>query len=184
MAMRAFDGCEPRVGAGVYIDETAVVIGDVRLGQDVSIWPMAVIRGDVNHIIIGDETNVQDSCVLHVSHRSETHPEGHPLVIGKGVTIGHRVVLHGCTIGDLCLIGTGAVIMDGAVIEDRVIIGAGALVPPGKRLESGYLYVGSPAKAARTLKDEEYEFLGYSKDSYVLLKNHYLKGVPLSTASR
>jgi carbonic anhydrase/acetyltransferase-like protein (isoleucine patch superfamily) len=175
VAIRVFNGSEPRLGPGAYVDETALVIGDVTLGQDVSVWPMTVIRGDVNRIEIGDETNVQDSCVLHVNHRSETHPEGHPLVIGKGVTIGHRVVLHGCTIGDLCLIGTGAVIMDGAVIEDRVIIGAGALVPPGKRLESGFLYVGSPARPARTLKDEEYEYLGYSKDGYVRLKNQYQK---------
>lgn len=173
MAVRSFHGSTPQAGPGTYIDPTALVIGDVTLGQDVSIWPMAVVRGDVNRIEIGDETNVQDGCVLHVSHRSETHPEGHPLIIGKGVTIGHRVVLHGCTVGDLCLIGTGAVIMDGAVVEERVIIGAAALVPPGKRLESGFLYVGSPAKPSRTLTDEEYEFLGYSKDGYVLLKQHY-----------
>ena len=177
MANQAFNGIEPKLGEGVYIAENALVIGDATLGKDVSIWPMTVVRGDVNRIEIGEETNIQDGCVLHVTHRSETHPEGYPLVIGQGVTVGHRVVLHGCTIGDLCLIGIGAIVMDGAVVEDRVIIGAGALVPPGKRLESGYLYVGSPAKPVRTLKDEELEYLSYSKDGYVRLKNQYMRKV-------
>jgi carbonic anhydrase/acetyltransferase-like protein (isoleucine patch superfamily) len=162
------------LGLGVYVDETASVIGDVILGADVSIWPQTVIRGDVNSIRVGDETNIQDGCVLHVTHRSESHPDGCPLTVGAGVTVGHRVVLHGCSIGELCLIGTGAIIMDGAVVEDRVIVGAGALVPSGKRLESGFLYMGSPAKAVRTLKDDELEFLGYSRDGYVRLKNQYL----------
>lgn len=177
MAIRIFDGIEPTVGEGAYIAESAEIIGQVVLGKDVSIWPMTVARGDVNHIEIGDETNIQDGCVLHVTHRSEAHPEGYPLIIGRGVTVGHRVVLHGCKIGDLCLIGVGAILMDGVVVEERVIVGAGALVPPGRRLESGYLYVGMPAKPSRTLKDEEMEYLSYSKDGYVLLKNQYLKGL-------
>ncbi|MGZ8218051.1 gamma carbonic anhydrase family protein [Methylomagnum sp.] len=173
MAIRNFHGTAPKLGEGAWVDDSAVVIGEVTLGKDVSIWPMTVIRGDVNRVEIGDETNIQDSCVLHVTHRSEAHPEGHPLIIGAGVTVGHKVVLHGCTIGDLCLIGIGAVVMDGAVVEERVIVGAGTLVPPGKRLESGFLYVGSPARQIRTLKDEELEYLGYSKDGYVLLKNQH-----------
>jgi carbonic anhydrase/acetyltransferase-like protein (isoleucine patch superfamily) len=173
MAIRVFDDMAPRLGKGVFIDETAVVIGDVTLGRDVSIWPMSVLRGDVNFIAIGDQTNIQDGCVLHVTHRSQANPEGFPLRVGHGVTVGHKVVLHGCTVGDLCLIGIGAVVMDGAVIEDRVMVGAGALVPPGKRLESGYLYIGSPARPVRTLKDEELEYLSYSKDGYVLLKNQH-----------
>lgn len=175
MAIRTFDGIEPVLGQGVYVAESAEIIGHVRLGQDVSIWPMTVVRGDVNRVEIGAETNIQDSCVLHVTHRSEAHPEGYPLIIGSGVTVGHRVVLHGCTVGDLCLIGIGAILMDGVVVEERVIVGAGALVPPGRRLESGYLYVGTPAKPSRTLKDEEMEYLSYSKDGYVRLKNQYLK---------
>lgn len=180
MAIQVFHGIEPRLGTGVYVADSALVIGDVTLGVDVSIWPMTVVRGDVNHVVIGDETNIQDGCVLHVTHRSEKNPEGHPLMIGRGVTVGHRVVLHGCTVGDLCLIGTGAVIMDGVVIEDRVMIGANALVPPGKRLESGFLYVGNPAKPSRTLKDEEIEYLSYSKDGYVRLKNQYLRDLQQS----
>jgi carbonic anhydrase/acetyltransferase-like protein (isoleucine patch superfamily) len=175
VTIQTFNGIEPSVGEGVYIADSALVIGDTVLGKDVSIWPMTVLRGDVNRIEIGDETNIQDACVLHVTHRSAAHPEGYPLSIGRGVTVGHRVVLHGCTIGDLCLIGIGAIIMDGAVVEDRVIVGAGALVPPGKRLESGFLYVGSPAKPSRTLKDEELEYLSYSRDGYVRLKNQYLR---------
>ncbi|BBL73395.1 gamma carbonic anhydrase family protein [Methylomagnum ishizawai] len=180
MAVQNFHGIEPRLGAGVYIAESAVVIGDVGLGRDVSIWPTSVVRGDVNLIEIGDETNIQDGSVLHVTHRSAANPEGHPLIVGNGVTVGHRVVLHGCRIGDLCLIGIGAIIMDGAVVEERVIVGAGTLVPPGKRLESGFLYVGAPAKQVRTLKDEELEYLSYSKDGYVLLKNQYLRDAGLA----
>jgi carbonic anhydrase/acetyltransferase-like protein (isoleucine patch superfamily) len=179
MAIQIFHGIEPQLGAGAYVADSALVIGEVALGRDSSIWPMTVVRGDVNRIEIGDETNIQDSGVLHVTHRSEAHPEGHPLIIGSGVTVGHRVVLHGCRVGDLCLIGIGAVIMDGAVVEERVIVGAGALVPPGRRLESGFLYVGAPAKQIRTLKDEELEYLSYSKDGYVLLKNQYLRDAGL-----
>lgn len=181
MAVQSFHGIGPKLGGGVYIADSALVIGDVTLGKDVSIWPMTVVRGDVNLVGIGDETNIQDGCVLHVTHRSESNPEGHPLIIGHGVTVGHKVVLHGCRIGDLCLIGIGAIVMDGAVVEERVIVGAGTLVPPGKRLESGFLYVGAPAKQIRTLKDEELEYLSYSKDGYVLLKNQYMRDAGLPT---
>ncbi len=170
MALRPFNGVSPRVGENVFVDSSAVVIGDVTLAANVSIWPAVVIRGDVNSITVGEETNIQDGAVLHVTHRSTSNPEGYPLKIGKGVTVGHKVVLHGCTIGDLCLIGIGAIVMDGAVIEDLVMVGAGALVPPGKRLESGYLYVGSPVRPSRPLKDEEIAYLSYSKDGYVRLK--------------
>lgn len=175
MTIESYNGVTPQREAGVYIAPSAVVIGEVSLGKDVSIWPMTVLRGDVNRIVIDEETNIQDGSILHVTHRSEAHPEGYPLIIGRGVTVAHRVVLHGCTVGDLCLIGMGAIIMDGAVVEDRVIVGAGTLVPPGKRLESGFLYVGSPARQSRTLKDEEMEYLSYSKDGYVRLKNQYLR---------
>ncbi len=176
MGIRTLNGVAPKLAEGVFVDDSAVVIGDVTLGREVSIWPMSVLRGDVNFITIGDETNIQDGCVLHVTHRSEANPQGHPLIVGKGVTVGHKVVLHGCTVGDLCLIGIGAVIMDGAVIEDRVMVGAGALVTPGKRLESGFLYVGSPARPSRKLRDEELDYLSYSRDGYVRLKNRHQSG--------
>ncbi|MBS1211405.1 MAG: carbonic anhydrase [Proteobacteria bacterium] len=174
MAIRGYRGKSPRMGNGVYIDPTALVIGDVSLGDDASVWPMTVMRGDVHRIEIGSETNVQDGCVLHVTHEGELSPVGHPLIIGNGVTVGHRVVLHGCSIGDFCLIGIGAVVMDGAVLESDVILGAGSLVPPGKRLETGYLYVGSPARQVRPLKESEKAFLRYSAQQYVRLKNAYL----------
>ena len=175
MSMRKFKQQFPVVGKNVFIDETAVVIGDVILEDDVSIWPTVVIRGDVHRIRIGAGTNIQEGSVLHVSHICEYSPKGFPLTIGLGVTIGHRAVVHGCTIGNYCLVGIGAIVMDGAVLEDYVMLAAGALVPPNKVLESGYLYVGSPAKQARILTNKEREFLAYSYQHYQHLKDEYLK---------
>jgi carbonic anhydrase/acetyltransferase-like protein (isoleucine patch superfamily) len=175
VSIRKFNDKQPILGESVYIDESAIVIGNVILGDNVSIWPATVVRGDVERITIGDGTNVQDGSVLHVSHAGRFSAQGHPLTIGKGVTIGHKAVVHACTVGDYCLIGIGAIIMDDAVLEDYVMLGAGALVPPGKRLESGYLYVGSPAKQARPLKESEKEFLEYSAQHYIHLKNEHLK---------
>jgi carbonic anhydrase/acetyltransferase-like protein (isoleucine patch superfamily) len=170
----------PRVGNKVYIDPAALVIGDVTLADDASVWPMAVVRGDVQRIEIGVASNVQDGCVLHVTHDGRFSPRGHPLIIGDGVTLGHRAVLHGCTIGDSCLIGIGAIVMDGAVLEEDVILGAGSLVPPGKHLETGHLYVGSPARRVRLLTEAEKAFLSYSAQHYVHLKNTYIKAVEAS----
>ncbi|MGR9115436.1 MAG: gamma carbonic anhydrase family protein [Gammaproteobacteria bacterium] len=173
--IRKFNDKKPVIGEAVFIDESAVVIGDVTLGNDVSIWPATVIRGDVESISIGDGTNVQDGSVLHVSHAGDFSHEGHPLVIGQCVTIGHRAVVHACRVGNYCLIGIGAIILDDAVLEDYVMLGAGALVPPGKKLESGFLYVGAPAKQARPLSDKEKEFLEYSARHYIQLKNEHIK---------
>ncbi len=175
MTIRSFNNKTPSLGENVYIDESAVVIGEVTLGDDVSVFPTAVIRGDVEKITIGENTNVQDGAILHVSHQGKFSAVGHPLNIGKSVTIGHRAVIHGCTIGNYCLIGIGAIIMDDAVLEDYVMLGAGSLVPPNKTLESGYLYVGSPAKQSRALTELEKEFLRYSAEHYVILKNHHLE---------
>jgi carbonic anhydrase/acetyltransferase-like protein (isoleucine patch superfamily) len=132
------------------------------------------VRGDVESITIGDDTNIQDGSVLHVTHYGKFTDRGYPLTIGKGVTVGHRAIVHACTIGDYCLIGMGAIIMDDAVVEDYVMLGAGSLVPSGKVLESGHLYVGSPVKLVRPLKDSERDFLVYSSQHYVTLKNKYI----------
>lgn len=174
VVLRKFKESRPNIGKKVFIDESAVVIGDVVLGDDVSVWPTAVIRGDVESIRVGEGTNIQDGTVLHVSHAGDYSSEGHPLIVGKGVTIGHRAVVHACTIGNYCLVGIGAIILDDAVLEDYVMLGAGALVPPGKKLEGGYLYVGMPAKQVRPLTGSEKEFLEYSYKHYITLKNEYL----------
>ena len=174
MHVKSFDTKTPSIHESAYIHDTAVVIGDVKLGEDVSIWPLAVVRGDIHQIKIGARSNVQDGSVLHVTHASDFNPGGYPLIIGTDVTVGHNVTLHGCTIGNHCLIGMGAIVMDGAIVNDNVMIGAGSLVPPGKELESGYLYVGSPVKKAREINDKEAKFLSYSPQNYVRLKNKYL----------
>lgn len=158
----------------VYVDETALVVGDVTIGEDSSIWPMTVVRGDVNKITIGSCTNIQDGSVLHVTHPHQTLPDGFSLHVGNNVTVGHKVILHGCVIGDNCLIGMGSTIMDGAVIQSHVLVGAGSLVAPGKELESGYLYLGSPVKKVRQLTDEEYAWIDYSAIHYKKLKNRYM----------
>lgn len=163
----------PKVDATCYIDELSVVIGDVSLAENVSVWPFAVIRGDVNHIVIGKNSNIQDHSMLHVSHKTEQKPMGSPLIIGDDVTIGHHVKLHGCTVGNRVLIGIGSIVLDDVVIEDDVMIGAGSLVPPRKVLESGYLYVGSPVQKIRPLTNKEKEFLPYSAKNYVKVANHY-----------
>lgn len=172
--IRSYRGIEPQLGEHVYVDQSAVIVGDVQLGEHSSVWPLVAIRGDVNFVRIGARTNVQDNSVLHVSRISEGNPDGHPLLIGDDVTVGHHVMLHGCSIGNRVLIGMSAVIMDGAVVEDDVIIGAGSLVPPGKTLKSGYLYVGSPVKEARPLSQAERNFLPQSANNYVQLKEDYL----------
>ena len=176
MALRPFSGIHPTVGQRVYIDETAVVIGRVTLGDDASLWPLVVARGDVNSISVGRRSNIQDLTMLHVTHDGPYSPGGFPLVIGADVTVGHKCLLHACSIGDRCLIGMGAIVMDGAVVEDDVLLGAGSLVSPGKRLESGFLYRGSPAQKVRPLTDEEREMLRYSAAHYVRLKDRYLAG--------
>jgi carbonic anhydrase/acetyltransferase-like protein (isoleucine patch superfamily) len=165
---------KPSIGKDCYIDPSSVVIGNVTLGDQVSVWPGAVIRGDMHWIRIGDRSNVQDGAVLHITHASDYNPEGWPLEIGDDVTIGHQACLHGCRIGNRVLIGIGAIVLDGAVVPDDVVIGAGTLVPPGKQLKSGHLYIGSPCKIARPLKDEERAFFTYSSQNYIKLKNDYV----------
>jgi len=175
MKIRGFKGMTPKLGERVFVDPSSVVLGDVELGDDSSVWPLTVIRGDMNYIRIGKRTNVQDGSVLHITHASSYNPDGYALIIGDEVTIGHRVMLHGCTIGNRVLIGMSTTIMDGAVVEDDVVIGAGSLVPPGKRLESGKLYMGSPAKAVRDLTESELSYFRYSAANYSKLKDEHLQ---------
>jgi carbonic anhydrase/acetyltransferase-like protein (isoleucine patch superfamily) len=172
--IRAYLHYQPTIGQQVMVDPSSVVIGRVTLSDDVSVWPLVVIRGDVNEIYIGARTNVQDGSVLHVTHQSATNT-GFSLVIGEDVTIGHKAVLHGCTLQDRILVGMGAIVLDGVVVESDVMIGAGSLVPAGKRLESGYLYMGTPAKQVRPLRENELADLKASAQRYVAWKNDYLK---------
>jgi len=173
-AIRPYQGKIPKLDSGVFIDDSAVVIGDVEIGKDSSVWPCTVIRGDMHFIRIGSGTSIQDGSVLHITHASDYNPAGHPLIIGDQVTVGHSVCLHGCTIGNRVLVGIGSSVLDGAIVEDEVVIGAGSLVPPGKRLESGFLYMGSPVKQIRPLKESEKSFFNYSATNYINLKNSYL----------
>ena len=165
----------PQLGERVFIDPTASVSGAVTLGDDVSIWPMSVARGDVNYISIGNRSNIQDGCILHVTHEGPWQPDGLPLVIGEEVTVGHGAILHACTIGDRCLIGMGAIVMDGAIVESDSMVAGGAVVPPGKIISSGTLWRGNPARFARELSAEEISNQAYSANHYVRLKNLYLK---------
>ncbi|TCO81776.1 carbonic anhydrase/acetyltransferase-like protein (isoleucine patch superfamily) [Plasticicumulans lactativorans] len=176
MPIRPFAGHAPQIAASAYVDATAVVIGAVEIGADASIWPLCVVRGDVQSIHIGARSNVQDGTVIHVTHDSRFCPGGLPTRIGHDVTIGHQAMLHACTIGDFCLIGMGAIVMDGAVLDRHVMLGAGSVVGPGKHLEGGYLYVGSPAQRMRPLSEREREFLAYSAENYVRLKEQHRAG--------
>ncbi|MGH8604252.1 MAG: gamma carbonic anhydrase family protein [Gammaproteobacteria bacterium] len=173
MTIRSFEGKRPHIAITSYVDESAVIIGDVTVGEHSSLWPFVVARGDVHAIRIGDHTNVQDGSVLHVTHDGECSPGGSPLAIGRYVTVGHKAILHACTVGDYCLIGMAATVMDGAVLEPRVMLGAGSLVPAGKTLAGDHLWMGIPAKQIRRLNARELEFLEYSARHYALLKERH-----------
>lgn len=173
-SIRTHHGTTPTLAERVFVDPTAVVIGDVHLGADSSVWPMTVIRGDIHRIRIGKRSSIQDGSVLHVTHAGPYNLDGWPLMVGDEVTIGHKAMLHGCSIGNRVLVGIGSIIMDGAVIEDDVVIGANTLVPPGKTLAGGYLYTGSPARQVRPLSEGEMAYFSYLAGNYVKLKDSYL----------
>ena len=175
MAIRPYKGTLPQLGPRVYVDDSAVVIGDVVLGEDASVWPQCSVRGDVNRIRIGARTNIQDNTVMHVTHKYADLPEGRACVVGDDVTVGHQCVLHACTIGNECLIGMGSIVLDGAVLHNRALLGAGSLVTEGKELEGGYLWLGRPAKKVRPLTEQELKWFAYSAKHYVKLKDDYLK---------
>jgi carbonic anhydrase/acetyltransferase-like protein (isoleucine patch superfamily) len=172
--LRSFKGIVPRLGARVYVDPAATLIGDVELGDDASIWPGAVARGDVHHIRIGQRSNVQDGAVIHVTHDGPYSPGGFPTLIGNDVTIGHGAVIHACTIEDYCLIGMHATVLDGATVKKYGFVGAGAVVSPGKVVGERELWLGNPARLVRLLTDAQVEQLHYSALNYVRLKDTYL----------
>ena len=176
--IRAFEGVSPRLAESAWVDDSAVVIGDVTLGENSSIWPLSVVRGDLHRIEIGAGTNVQDASVLHVSRHSRFMPGGAPLILHDGVTVGHQVLLHGCEIEDHCLIGSGARILDRALVRSRAMLGAGALVTPGQTLDGGYLWLGAPARRARPLTDQELEYLEDVAANYVQLARRHRASEP------
>ena len=175
-SIRSYKGISPTLTPSTYIDPAAIVIGNVTLGEDSSLWPLVVVRGDVNSVHIGKNSNIQDGSVIHESRPTASNPKGFPVSIGDDVTIGHKVLLHGCNIGNRVLVGMGAIVMDGVIIEDDVIVGAGAMVTPGKHLQSGHLYTGSPARQIRPLTPQELKHLAISPQNYIQLKNDYMAG--------
>lgn len=174
MAIRSYKDITPRIASSAYVDETAVIIGNVAIGEDTSVWPTCVLRGDTNFIRVGARTSLQDGTIIHVTHPYSAAPEGHPVIIGNDVTVGHKVIVHGCTIEDLALIGMDSTILDGALIRSRVLLAAGSLVTEGQELEGGYLWMGRPAKRVRPITDEEQKWFKYVADHYVKVKNDYL----------
>jgi carbonic anhydrase/acetyltransferase-like protein (isoleucine patch superfamily) len=174
--LRPYLGTYPKLGERVYVDPAASVIGDVALGDDTSIWPGAVVRGDVHYIRIGARTNIQDGAIVHVTHAGPYTSDGFPCVIGSDVTIGHAAVIHACTIEDACLIGMHATVLDGAVVRKNAFVAAGAVVAPGKVVGEGELWMGQPARRVRVLDAAQIEQLYYSAAHYVKLKDRYLAG--------
>ena len=171
--IRSFENFTPQIDETVFVDDSSVVTGNVSIGEHSSVWPCCSIRGDIHSISIGARTNIQDGCILHVTHDSEYAPGGFSLTVGDDVTVGHNVVLHACTVEDLCLIGMGSVVLDGAIVQSGAMVGAGSLVPPNKVLTGGYMWLGSPVKRVRPLTDKEKAFLEYSAKQYVKLKDRH-----------
>lgn len=168
MTLRPFLGQSPRIPESCFIEDSAQVIGNVEMGEQCSVWFNTVIRGDVHSIRLGARTNIQDLSVIHVTHgRFATS-------VGDDVTVGHRVVLHGCKVGNRVLVGMGSILMDGVEVGDDCIIGAGALVTPGTVIPSGMLAVGSPARVVRPLKPEEKAFLLESAQNYIRYSRDHL----------
>jgi len=172
MAIRKYLNELPKVNNSAWVDDSAVVIGKCELSEDVSIWPNATLRGDVNNIKVGARSNIQDGSVLHCTHDSPS-TKGSNCIVGADVTVGHNAILHGCIIEDECLIGMGAIVLDNAIIPKHTLIGANSLVPAGKKLEGGFLYLGSPVKQVRPLTDKEKLFFKYSAKHYMKLKDAF-----------
>ncbi|WP_130471128.1 gamma carbonic anhydrase family protein [Candidatus Magnetaquicoccus inordinatus] len=163
----------PSIDPTAYVHPSAVIIGDVHIGANCSIWPGVVIRGDVNYIRIGARSNVQDGSILHVTRVTEEHPQGIPLLIDEDVTIGHQVSLHACHLRARSMVGIGAIVLDGVVVEEEAMVGAGSLVAPGKRVGAGELWLGSPAKMVRILDERARRAIAATTENYVRLANEY-----------
>lgn len=166
-----FDGAEPSLSPSAFIAPTAVLIGQVEVGSESSVWFQTVVRGDINHIWIGNQSNIQDGCLLHVTNRN-------PLIIGSRVTVGHGAILHGCRIANNCLIAMGAIVLDDAIVEESCLIGAGTLVPPGMKIERGSLVLGSPAKIIRPLNDSDLDKIERGWRNYVEYAGKYAQQLP------
>ena len=177
MTIRSFEADHPEIDQTTYVDQDATVIGQVRIGRDSSIWPGVVIRGDVNQIVIGDRSSIQDGTIIHATHAGPFTGEGYSTHIGDEVTVGHQAVIHGCQIKSRVLVGISAVILDGAIVESDVMIGAGSLIPPNKHLQSGYLYFGQPVKKVRVLTEQEKQYLRYTANNYVNLAKRHLTSI-------
>lgn len=170
MILRSYGGKQPRLGARVFVAENAALIGDVAIGDDSSIWYGVVLRGDIHHIRIGQRSNIQDNCVLHVEHGDG------PAIVGNQVTVGHSATVHGCTIGDGSLVGIGATVLSYAVVGESALIGAGALVPEGMQVPPRTLVLGVPGRVKRDLTADELQRLDNSWKHYVSYKDEYLRG--------
>jgi gamma-carbonic anhydrase len=166
--IRRFQGRVPQIARSVYIDPQAVIIGDVTIGEDSSVWPCAVLRGDYHSIQIGARTSIQDGCVLHIQG------ERYPLSVGDGVTVGHGVILHGCTVESDCLIGMGAIVLNGSKIGSRSIVAAGTLIPEGMEVPPGSLVMGAPGKVRRAVTEAELARIALSAEHYVGFKNAFM----------
>ncbi len=180
--IRSFKGISPKIDPSAFIAEGAVIIGEVSIGKEASIWYNCVVRGDVNFISIGDRTNIQDLSMLHVTHKKNEQDPGAPLVIGNDVTVGHSVTLHGCTIQDGAFIGMQAIVMDNVVVGKGSLVGARALVTEGTVIPPGTLWMGSPAKYKRDLNEKEIAWLARSAGNYVRYSREFIEGVGEATA--
>ena len=174
MTCRIFEAKQPYIAMGAFIDQSSLLIGDVEVGEESSIWPFAILRGDVQAVRVGMKTNVQDGCVLNVVSPSDRNPNGHPVVIGDFVSIGHQSALHGCTIGNNVHLGPGSIILEGAVIPSNTIIAAGSVVAADAKLEAGHLWAGTTLEKSRKLTKEDIVNIKAMAEEYVLLKNRYL----------
>ncbi len=165
--IRSFTGIAPRIHSTAFVTDHAIIVGDVEIGEDSSVWFASVIRGDVNHIRIGARTNIQDGTIIHVTSKT------HPTILEDEITVGHRVVLHGCHVESGCLIGIGSIVMDGVRVGRESLVGAGSLLTPGTQIPPRSLVIGSPARVKRGLTDDEISFLDRSWRNYVELKQRY-----------